>query len=98
MERVGVFKNKTKEILLVSPSPLPTPVTPDAYSDLFTIATQSQTRSLVCTWPRVQLRDYTALHAIHQAPPETEHHTTKPIGRAKPTNVQSVACPQSLPT
>lgn len=49
MERVGVFKNKTKEILLVSPSPLPTPVTPDAYSDLFTIATQSQTRSLVCT-------------------------------------------------
>lgn len=98
MERVGVFKKKNKRNTVGLSQSSPIPVTPDAYSDLFTIATQSETRSLVCTWPRVQLRDYTTLHAIHQAPPETEHRATKPIGRTKPTIVQSVACLQSLPT
>lgn len=75
--RCIIFK---KNYSWVSPSPPPNPPTPDTYSDVFTIATQSETRSLVCTWPWVQLRDCAALHAIHQAPPEPEHreHTMKP--------------------
>lgn len=85
--RCIIFKKLQLGLSQSTPCP---PMTPDTYSDVFTIAMQSETRSLACTWPWVQLRDCATLHAIHQAPPEPEHreHTMKPTERMKPTNVQ----------
>lgn len=56
------------------------------HSNIFTIATQRETRPLACTWPWVEDRDCATLHAIHQAPPEPEHRGDS---RMKQTNISN---------